>query len=66
MKICQKKLNQMMKIFLEVWISNVFYVTSEKQANFSLFNMNIQSFNKNFDKLKQCLKSVNHNFNVIF
>ena len=49
------------------------YVTSEKlnqniseeQADFTLFNLNIRSLNKNFDKLKQCLKSVNHNFNVI-
>ena len=49
------------------------YITSEKlsrniseeQADFSLFNLNIRSLNKNFDKLKECLKSVNHNFNII-
>ena len=49
------------------------YITSEKlsrniseeQADFSLFNLNIRSLNKNFDKLKECLKSVNHNFNIV-
>ena len=38
---------------------------SEEQSDFTLFNLNIRSLNKNFDKLKQCLKGVNHNFNVI-
>ena len=38
---------------------------SEEQADFTLFNLNIRSLNKNFDKLILCLKSVNHDFNVI-
>ena len=38
---------------------------SEEQADFTLFNLNIQSLSKIFDELKQCLKSVNHNFIVI-
>ena len=41
------------------------YITSEKlrrniseeQADFSLFNLNIRSLNKNFDKLKQWVSS---------
>ena len=47
------------------------YVTTEQlsqnicnqQANFTLFNLNIRSLNKNFDKLTQCLKSINHKLN---
>ena len=49
------------------------YVTTEQlsqnicfqQADLTLFNLNIRSLNKNFDKLNQCLKSINHNFTVI-
>ena len=49
------------------------YVTTEQlsqnicnqQADLTLFNLNIRSLNKNFDKLTQCLKSINHKFTVI-
>ena len=49
------------------------YVTSEQlcksisneEADFTLFNLNIRSANKNLDHLKNCLKSINHNFSII-
>ena len=54
-------------------ISECTYVTSKQlsqnisnqQADLTFFNLNIRSLNKNFDKLNQCLKSINHKFTVI-
>ena len=37
---------------------------SNQQADLTLFNLNIRSLNKNFDKLNQCL-IINHKFTVI-
>lgn len=33
--------------------------------NFSILNVNIRSLSKNFDKLRECMKSVDHDFSII-
>ena len=38
---------------------------SNQQADLTLFNLNIRSLNKNFDKSNQCLENLNHKFTVI-
>ena len=38
---------------------------SNEQADFTLLNLNIRSANKNLDQLRNCLKSINHNFTII-
>lgn len=38
---------------------------SSKENELSIINVNIRSLNKNFDKLKECLKATNHNFTII-
>ena len=41
------------------------YNTLNEKDDFTLFNLNIRSINKNFDTFTQCLKTLNHNFNII-
>ena len=36
-----------------------------KKDTFTCLNVNIRSLSKNFDKLKECLKSINHDYTVI-
>ena len=36
-----------------------------KKDAFTCLNVNIRSLSKNFDKLKECLKSINHDYTVI-
>ena len=36
-----------------------------KKGTFSILNINIRSLSKNFDKLKTCLKELNHDFSII-
>ena len=35
------------------------------EPTFSIFNANIRSINKNFDKLTECLKALDHKFSII-
>ena len=39
--------------------------SNEDNQTFSILNANIRSINKNFDKLKECIKSTNHPFTII-
>jgi len=39
--------------------------TSESREYFSILNVNIRSINKNFEKLKECLKEIQNNFTII-
>jgi len=36
-----------------------------KNSKFSIININIRSLSKNFDKLKECLKALEHDFTII-
>ena len=36
-----------------------------RDTKFSIMNANVRSINKNFEKLKECLKTVDHDFSII-
>ena len=39
--------------------------TNSDESDFSILNANIRSINKNFDKLTECIETLNHDFTII-
>ena len=68
LKICQNNQKQTIKTFQKVLILNVRTLLPNSSVKISQMNKLISphsSLNKNFDKLNQCLKRLNHKFTVI-